>query len=868
MQNQNLKTKRIVSVYAFDKEHNMVMYVEKDTPFEIRKIKVVYEDETYDNFNVSPMKLYDDIVVSYNIEGEIIPYHFDKYAMDDMANLENYIVKGISELDFETDIQTAMNASTIRLYTDVYNTEIKTDLNDFAKNLLHTKYQYTINNDFLVDNIKEEIDANVKKQLYTYTYYRKSFDFDIGGINFANLIFFDSERLNQNLTIDYLVNNLSSGNKNMNKTYERYINVITKKTGINLYEQLELFIRMSGTNDYNQWFINNWDGYVKTQEVIGYDASPNLNYKIWDNLTNLYGDNAHLLHLLTIPKEIQPQIGILTTASQLLISDVNIYYSEPTIKNITNFRAKFDVLGSMYGKYYGTSLNYVENGEENLNNDLCVGYDTVLKFQNPSFYGTQRFGSEAPIIKYIYEPSNRIYIDSSVGAVANGTYIYYGYMYGLGSFGIFTHENAHNQDSDYFYNKAGRRNGANAEYHCEGFLTEPDMTDGDFSINRISNFKIEDAVITNLSYERVNSKEELHDYYKDLFDSWYGANTIMGNAFLKSSSNAKYKAAMLVKEERLEEGGNPQVNNSGTYYHYGPSEEILANVDTYEELYDAKVAYKPIDFIDSGYQRGDFWDIIWYTPSNPYGVSDPGTFKTLGYEMLGYKGWTDGLVAWSSLKYPNDEAAIKGITGFDTMKEYKLYRYEEASNKLDEVPYFNNERIEDIAINIYENQKRGNTNNGIGLKKVLLHTIKRVTKDFTDGTFYEKPKTTCYQVGTPEEFINIVNENTGKTGIFIELTNDLDFSNIVTNKDYYAEQFIGIINGNDYEITGLNKPLFNKTRFAIIYDISLDGTSNNLLTKAATYTLIYDSFYDTNKNLFGSGTTTDYVYQYFMNNTQ
>ena len=863
LQNQTLKTKKIIGVYAFDENNDLIMYLNKENPFEVKTIKIVYQDETFDKFNVTPIKVYDDIVVSYSIEGLKIPYHFNKYIMEDNANIQNYIEQELLKLDFETDIQTSVNAGTIRLYTDVYNTEIKTNAKEFAKNLLFTKYQYTINNEDLVNNICEEIDSNLKKQLYTYTYYKKSFDFNIGGINISNLIFFDSERLNSEIDIDYLVNSITAGNKNMPQAYNQYINIISKKTGINLYEQLELFIRMSGATDYNQWFERNWDGYVKNQEPIGYDYSSDLNWKIWDNLTNLYGENCHLLNLLTIPKDIQPQFGVLSTSSQLLISEVNIYYSQPTEQNIKNFRNKIDSIATLYGRYYGTSLNFVENGEISLNNNLCIGYDTVKNFKNPAFSGTQRFGSEAPMVKYICEPGNRIYLDNA-GAVASGTYAYYGYMHALDAFETFTHENAHNQDSDYFYNNGGRRKGSNGEDHAAGFLSRPGLTDGAFTMNLADIYKLEDAVITNTSYERINTEAKLQDYYKHLFDSSYGANAILANAFFKTTSKGKYKAAILVKEARLEPEGVETSTNSGTYYHYGPDEWVLAGIDTMEELYNAKIAYKPIGYV-SGYAAGNFWDVIWYTPSNPYGISDPGTFKTMGYEMLGYAGWKNGFVAWASRKYDNDEEAIKGITNYDSMKEYKLARYNEAFENLEDVPYFDTNRLADIGAEIFEKQSRGNTDPGQHFKKIILHAVKRVTKDFTDGNFYEKPKTTSYQVGTAEEFVRVVNENAGKTGIFIEVTNNLDFSNITTSKDYLAEQFIGVIDGNEHTITGLNKPLFSKTKFSVIYDLTFEGNATNLLAKAAEYTMVYDSYYNTSKKLFGSGTTVNCVYEYFVN---
>ena len=653
------------------------------------------------------------------------------------------------------------------------------------------------------------------------------------------------------------------------------------KTGLELYEQFELILTMDGVTDYNQWFIDNWGGYVKTQELIGYTPSANLRYKIWDNLTFLKGERATLMLLLTMPEDLQKYFGILTTTGNMLISDAHIHYKEPTDAQIEEFRKKFDVIGPCYGKYYGGTLNYVVNGEENLNKNLCVGYDSVSKYSKEeykihkgyNYAGNMDIGvEEAPMIKWIMEPLNTMYVRPGAGAVAatNGQNIYYGYSSGLSEFGIFTHENAHIQDKTYFFNNEGWKPGTGFEFYSSYFLTEPQAGTaggrGDFTINKLSEFNLNFDNVAALSYERVNTAAELQDFYKDLFDSGYALDTIMGNAFIHSSINVQYKAGMKAVVEQSE--SNAKWNY--TSFNYGPGEYELsvANINSFEKLYDNKIVYRSIDNFYTGSEPGLFWEVYWFTPSNPNGCSDAWTFKVIAHELLGEKGWDQGLVAWSSGRYPNDEAAIQAITGKSGMREYKLSRFAETQEKLSSIPYYDEQRIEEIFKTLYASQKRGSTDKGLALKEILIQPVKLATDDFSDGNMYTKPTANYYEISSASEFVRIVNENSMKKGLYIKLTGDLDFTNVVGTANYYGEHFVGIIDGSDYTMKGLTKPLFKSTKYAVLHDITFESTADTILIyKAAdsSYSLGYDCNYGEGKTLFGSTGSDKCMYEYFIN---
>ena len=854
----NMRTKEIIGVYPFDANGNFVEYVESNNTQKIKTIKIVYKDETYKVYNVKPLKVSDNLVDMYSIVGETIPYHFDKYIMSDLGNITEYVKSTASGFDYTTDIQTA-GGTTNEIYLDIYNNQIKNSLDKFAKQLVYNEYPYTINNEHLIADIKSKVTDGLQKKIFAYTYLRRGFNFDIGGIDIADLIFFNSEKLASGFTNTDVINGISSASKDANRTHETYNSIVLKRTGIELYDQLELFIRLTGTDNYNEWLVNNWNGYIKEQEPIGYTPTPLLKWRAWDNLTNAEGLNNLILNVLSVPKNRQQELGIISTGGQILFTDINLYYNDVNDNNIQSFKNKIDSIARYYGLYVGSTLNYIVNGEQNLNNDMGVSIDTLLsnKWANPTYKNIDARVSDAALAKYIAKPLNKIYT-AQVGAACDGKYTFYGWMSALAyeSFMTFTHENAHGQDTTYFFNNAGRRFGSNGEHFASGLFAEPSLLsagNGDITINRINNFKITDDVVCPFDYERVNTQLELQDFYRKLYDSSYAINGIMANAALRLNNDQIQKAFVWtrVNPDNVEKPRAMEVQYTYANTYFNPR--------TFEQLYDSRLNYRFLGSGGQSYTEVNFWEVNWYTPENPDGISDATTFKNLAHELLGYYGWDKGLVGWSSDRYANDVEAIQNITGYNSMRDYKLAKFNEAESKKNTIPYFDSERMEALFYETYttfhtENpRKRAFTEPGMWARKAIISAIKRVTNDFTDGDMYNEPST-IYHVGTASDLVSIINANAGVKGLYIKLTSDIDMSEIANNnKDFYAEQFIGILDGQNYKIKGLTKPLLNSTRFAVIQNVEFEGTTNSVLAKTGYCSLVYDCRKSGDKSLYTTG---------------
>jgi hypothetical protein len=417
--------------------------------------------------------------------------------------------------------------------------------------------------------------------------------------------------------------------------------------------------------------------------------------------------------------------------------------------------------------------------------------------------------------------------------------------------------------------RLGRRV-SNAEYYAEGFFTEPGNANGDFTLNRIHEFGINSDQITALSYDRVNTTEEIKDYYGDLFDAWYSFNAVAAQAYINADLDARHRAGFV----GYIENANLTDPIQTTAYKFGPHKDELARItiNSFEDLWDNKFVYRPVGSDSSGYTTANFFDIPWWQPSNPYGASDPATFKIMGYELLGYAGWDEGLVSWASGRYRTDEEAIQAITGYDSMKEYKLARYDEAMSKISDIPYFDGQRMVDVVGHMFSQQSRGDSDWGTFLKRIVIHTVKRVTDDFLDGDMYTMTANNKYLVGSAEEFLEVVNTNSMKKGVYIELTDDLDFTGIAgVNNNYYANHFIGIINGRGHKMTGLTKPLFASARFGIFHNIQFESTAskvliNNTSANVSNHLLAFDCSFDASTgSLFGNLEYDDNVFSVLNN---
>ena len=90
----------------------------------------------------------------------------------------------------------------------------------------------------------------------------------------------------------------------------------------------------------------------------------------------------------------------------------------------------------------------------------------------------------------------------------------------------------------------------------------------------------------------------------------------------------------------------------------------------------------------------------------------------------------------------NDLDALRKATGDEkiTWRQYKLDRYREVEQKLDQIPYFDKDTvIAQFKAAFEADAVNGNTNRSVEAKRMLYGMVKRVTGDFSEGGVYQSP---------------------------------------------------------------------------------------------------------------------------------
>ena len=117
--------------------------------------------------------------------------------------------------------------------------------------------------------------------------------------------------------------------------------------------------------------------------------------------------------------------------------------------------------------------------------------------------------------------------------------------------------------------------------------------------------------------------------------------------------------------------------------------------------------------------------------------------------------------------------------------------------------------------------QKGTRSESIAVKRMLYGIVKRATGDFSHGGIYQSPA--VIQVTSAEQFLALAAENPYG---YYRLEGNLDFSAIAPQQgSYLPQRFVGIIDGNGYEVTGLQAPLFGDLQYAQITNLTVEQPS-------------------------------------------
>ncbi len=826
----------VAYVLPLDKNGSLVTGIHRGGLDRVQKIRLVFENDKRQDYIVSWQKNMGDIVAVYQVEGRALRYQFSRYiGVLDPALLED-IVSTVSAYDYAADIAALTTEEESRLYADYYNAQVKPGIRELTEKILLSQAEYPTycESEVVQSLLRERISDGEtwKKLLYGYNYYDKWYHLNYDGVILSDLLFFNGELLAEKMTAPVLTEKLltaASDQRETHRTVVFYNNVLKNYTEEALMDFLGgLSYRIAGYDEPSDWFAGQFAGILKEQPASG--GAEGIRYRIWDILSGLDdGRKSIILPILTAPQE---DMYVISLPSQLMIGSLNRY---PTylIKDggeRERMQEIIDIYAEKMGTFYGVSSTWMSGAADRLNSFVNIQYDTRLNFpqSEAADAGDQdKNKTRDPVMKWVYEANNTISAKNGSAAFADGSNVYWVLEAALGTsdyiFFTFSHETAHNQDGRYFYGGAGRREGTGAEAHADGNIAQ-EMRDGCmvFNISKINDLGVE--MTNNFSFERINSPEKIKDYYSKMFETGYVLDYLAAQAFLRLTP--EQQAAVAVQAEHIP-GGNASFS---TAYKDVTVEQIKQmDLQDIEDLWKNKISIRnlkkgsteTVGTATSGsYGFESFYYMNWYQSHNDSGSPDTHSFKRLGMEMLGVGGYEGGYQIYMSALSENDLDALQKITGDKniTWKQYKQNRFKNVADNLSNIPYFDAETVIGQFKEAFERDaQNGTRSESIAVKRMLYGIVKRATGDFADGGIYQSPR--AISVTSAEQLIRLAGENPYG---YYRLDADLDFTGITAGGgSYIPSRFIGIIDGNGRQMTGMQYPLFGDLQYAQVKNLTI-----------------------------------------------
>lgn len=823
-----LLTRAIDKILPLDETGGLVTGLDLSAPDAVQRIRLIYTDGRSEDLPVTFRKTQDDLLAIYRLTDAGLPYQFRGYLKDLSALGLDALVQQAAALDYDGGIAALTTETEGRLYRDYYNESVHPKLEQVVRSLVLSQQEYPAYtaSPAVQQLVAQRLQAQdlLPRTLYAYNYYDKWYNISFGGVNLSDLLFFSGDLVAPDLSARMLTDSLlntTSALRGTNKTYDFYTQVLQPHTNRELLDLLATLAKGAGYDDPSDWFAAEFDGILVEQPALS--QKEGIEYRIWHAFETLGNRKQIVLPIMTAPQE---DMYLLSVPSQMIIGSMNRYntYQDKDGGERDRMRATIESYAERYGHFYGISANWITNAPAILNGFVNIQYDTRFNFPaNPvTNQGEQVRGvTQDPVIKWVYEAIGAYSDMGGVGAYANGTDVYCVAYPAIGTdftFYALTHETAHNQDGKYFYAGYGRRSGTGAEAHADGNIAQQ-IEDGSmvFNISRICDPASD--VTNNLSYTRIETAEQVKDYYQKMFDTSYVIDYLAGQAFLRLTPEEQARVAVQITEET-------QGNSFRAICTRLTADQLRAmDLDSMDDLWENHIAIKTPGNRASGsgaYGYESFYEINWYQPHCNDGVADSSSFKRLGQEMLGIGGYEDGYVTYISGKSKTDLQALRTITNDPdiTWKDYKMGRYDYVAQNLDNIPYFEPEAVIEAFMEAFrqDNDKRASS---IALQRTLYGIVKRATGDFVTGGVYgiRDP----IRITTAGQLVQAVTDN--PMGYYL-LENDIDFADLTADQGaYIAARFLGTLDGNGHSLTGVSHTLFKEMIYGQIINLTVESPS-------------------------------------------
>ncbi len=773
----DLTKKAIKYVLAYNKEGKLVNYLTTRNYDCLSRIRVVFVDNTGKDYKLNFDSYYGNIA-SYIIKDLRIPYNYNKYVVKADNDAVKQLTQKVTDIDYSRELDPLSNyINDSRLYKEHYEEVIDKELDDIITSILvRDNYIPTFENDLLKSIIRDKYQRSYLKQLlYSYNYLDYWYDINMNGANISDtLAFHGKEMFGDNDILEdiyeVVINNKTSATTN---TIGFYDSALKKFAPVgdgkgNIVDFMEFYIKaLTNYEDGNSWFKDNWHGglyrEVNVKEEVKEEDCKDMEYTYWWHFKSYGNVQTYFLSLFNVP---DGGMYIVSMPTQVLFGSLRTYVNSPENKaQMENFNNTLDIFCLKMARFYYMAAKYSD--VKYINNNHQIVFDQ--RYTYPDGGKSRIFNSPGttndPYQKYFAESNNK-WAGGSAGAYATGREVFF-VVYATISTNLqaITHESAHNQDDSIFLNGYKKRAHGAAEDYAEHALAQS-WGDGTFNPNFIEDTQYTDVnsaskglTTHNWSYKRIDTDEELKDYYNKLFMVNDYLDYLEAEAFLELTAEQKAKIARqlwyptIIREEDYK---NDIGAASIKFENVTP--ELMEKIKTREDLWDNRIVLRQNgnQIGPNNYDTDNLYGTHWYQAHNNNGRPDTASMKYLFWEMAGIGGYYEGFNAYASSGYikakigyegeVTDLIALKYITKDETMtfRKYKLDKYDMLEKKygIDFVGQYINgkelkEQFKQAMIKDAENNDRSIkvTSN---LKKTVLLDIKLKTNDLVENPFAEK----------------------------------------------------------------------------------------------------------------------------------
>ncbi len=799
-----------------NKEGNVVTYLTSTNPDEIVKLKVIFKNGEKATYDV----IYDNnqnMIASYRIPSFQIDYTYNHYIINASSQLINNLTNYLTNLTYEDNLDILTAPADSRIYRDYYYDVTKKELKEFVlKYLSNSNYTNTTNDKNIDNYLEKTIKENNKleKLLYTYNYFKRFYDVSIDGIKLNDLILFNFQGFDPNLTPETIADKFlaNTNNINTNETNNTYNRLFSTSTNLdNITDLLAYLVRGLSNETPDSWYAKSFKGYLKEIKVDGRD---DILYTLWSHISNPdTGTNVnwynYCLPILTLPEN---AAYIISTPTQFIIGAQRTYITDPFDANAAkDLQARIASYATRMKDYYTTASKILEqskyfNDIHTIQIDKRYTYteNGVLMFQNP-------YSTEEPFHKNFNEVIGQWAYNDYNAATANGAYIIWrveGLMDGRleenseYTYHTWSHETAHNIDARLFLKNNGRRFDAGGEDYADNNLMQA-FNDNDIVMNFSRVFAPNSNIGSNLTPQRIDSLPKVYDFYNKLFQTIYILDYLEGKAFLSLTPLEQSKLVVQASYPNLNIAEYQTEEKEYLKYKYTVYQTISEDTIKQMSLTDIdslyanqlvifpKVIYST--YTDNKYGGEGINKVHWYQPHNDYGRPDSYSLKWFAYEMLGYKGYDDGYIKYYSNinsinvpfhnNYKTDLMALQDITNDPNMtfETYKHMRFAEVENRLEDIQIIDVnttftrfyealkedakyvQQVEEQAWSQYpsdsdeDTKKRNNLisnareyKNSTALRKEIFYTLKNGTNDFLDAVYDSSNKQEVGDLSIPK----------------------------------------------------------------------------------------------------------------------